>query len=70
MKNIKFKVLEGLETLTNLRELYAGKNKITKIDGLQTLTNLIILSIQVKKLIKKDLKPNFLMFFLNLNLIF
>jgi len=39
--------IENIETLTNLEELYIGKNKITKMDGLSTLTKLTLLSIQV-----------------------
>lgn len=39
--------LENLEQLTNLRSLYVGKNKITKLEGLSTLVKLGTLSIQV-----------------------
>lgn len=39
--------LENLEELTNLRSLYVGKNKITKLEGLSTLIKLGTLSIQV-----------------------
>ena len=44
------KTIENLETLTNLEELWLGKNKITEIRGLDTLTNLKILSIQSNRL--------------------
>ena len=39
--------IEGIETLVDLKELYVGKNKITRITGLENLTRLTLLSIQV-----------------------
>ena len=43
--------IQNLETLTNLEELWLGKNKITSLQtGLSTLTNLKILSIQSNRL--------------------
>jgi protein phosphatase 1 regulatory subunit 7 len=35
--------------LTNLTELWLGKNKITKLEGLDTLVNLRLLSMQVRR---------------------
>lgn len=39
--------------LTNLTKLYFGKNKITKIENVETLTNLTVLSVQVRKNIRR-----------------
>lgn len=43
--------IEGLETLTNLQELWLGKNKITEIVNLAPLTNLIRLDVQSNRLL-------------------
>lgn len=40
-------VVQNLDTLVNLEELYLGKNKIAKLDGMSALTKLTLLSIQV-----------------------
>jgi hypothetical protein len=40
-------VIENLEGLNNLKCLYLGKNKITKIQNLDSLKNLEVLSLQV-----------------------
>ena len=42
-KNIDLKVIENLDSLVNLEELYIGKNKITKLEvfTLDTILKLI-----------------------------
>lgn len=42
------KTIENLPSSANLRSLFLGKNKITKIQGLEGLTGLKTLSIQSK----------------------
>lgn len=39
--------MENLSGLTNLTELWLGKNKITEITGIETLTSLTRLDVQV-----------------------
>lgn len=43
-------IIENLDGLTNLEELYLGKNKISRIDNLASLTKLNILSLQCNRL--------------------
>jgi protein phosphatase 1 regulatory subunit 7 len=45
-----FCVTQNLEALTNLTELWLGKNKITEIQGLDTLSSLVRISIQSNRL--------------------
>ncbi|KAJ4433559.1 hypothetical protein ANN_15868 [Periplaneta americana] len=45
-------VIENLEGLDNLKCLYLGKNKITKIQNLETLKTLDVLSLQCNRLTK------------------
>ena len=40
--------------MTNLTELWLGKNKITQLDGLDTLVNLRLLSIQSNRIVKLE----------------
>lgn len=42
--------IEGLETLTNLQQLWLGRNRIDKICNLHALTNLRQLSLQANRL--------------------
>ena len=39
--------IENLQSLSNLTELWLGKNKISKLQGLESLVNLRVLSLQV-----------------------
>lgn len=41
--------IEGLDTLTNLKQLWLGKNKITEIEGVERLTQLEKLDVQVRQ---------------------
>lgn len=43
----RIKKIENISHLVKLRELYLGKNKITKIEGLETLKELRLLSLPV-----------------------
>ena len=43
----KIRVVENLESLSELEELYLGKNKVVKMEGMEELQKLRILSIQV-----------------------
>lgn len=45
---LRIKKIENISHLTRLRELYIGKNKLTKIEGLETLRDLRLLSIPVR----------------------
>ena len=47
-------VLENLSSLTKLRSLFVGKNKIAKIVNLEALTELKLLSIQSNRIIKLE----------------
>lgn len=46
--------LAHLEQLTNLEELWVGKNKIASLEGIESLRNLRILSIQSNRLTSLD----------------
>ena len=48
MAVIPFQLIEGLETLKYLEEIFLGKNKISKLCGFESLRNLRLLSIQVR----------------------
>jgi protein phosphatase 1 regulatory subunit 7 len=46
--------VENLSTLTNLKNLWLGRNKITKIEGLDTLTQLKRLDLQTNRIVSLE----------------
>ena len=48
----RIRVIENLDDLTNLKQLFLGKNKITKLQNMNKLVNLKTLSIQSNRITK------------------